>query len=165
MKKIKIKKGSHYSNQFKPKFYCSTPTRITKTFIFTESCRYDLGNIDQLDINKLFGIGLGLRHHNNSIRLGWNYDEIQKKIAIYSYDYNYGDRYSRLLTLVPIGEKVKLEIRMNWKQNFYRVFENDKEIGSVQYEFPNKLCLKTKLGVYFGGNQKAPHTMEILELN
>jgi len=163
MKKIKIKKGRYYSNEWKPKFYCYSPTRITKTFIFTESCRYDLGTVDQLDVNKLFGIGLGLNHHKNSIRLGWRYDLYMNNIALYAYDYNDKDRSSRYIGSVKIGDEVNLSIRMNWKQNFYRIFVNGKESCNIQYDFPSKFNIKTKLGVYFGGNRECPHNMELIE--
>ena len=161
IKNIKIRKGRHYSNEFKPKFFCKTPTRIEHSFNFTNSCEYSLDYPDHLDINKLFGIGFGLNHHKNSIRVGWRYSTGLGKIELLSYDYNYGSRSYNHITYIDLSKFYNISIRLNRKCNFYRIFIDNEPIIQVDYQFPNKFSLKTKLGCYFGGNQTAPKNLLI----
>lgn len=164
MKLIKIKKGRHYSNEFRPKFFFKYPYSVRKKIMFTNSCKYVLNKQDQFDVNKLFGIGLSLRHHQNSIRVGWRYSPTLDKIILSAYDYNFGDRSNfQLERLVNIGEIVDIELRLNKGINSYSIYVNEKKECTIQYAFPFKYNIKTKLGFYFGGNNKAPHDIEIIQ--
>ena len=77
MKKYTIKEGRHYSlhGQW---LHVNKKELIIKAKIPYTS-KYDLKDEDQLDVNKVGGIGFGFNHHDNSIRLGWN-NNIYNKI-------------------------------------------------------------------------------------
>ena len=81
MKEYVIKQGEHYSNHELKLYLGKKSFKIT--FQFDETARYDLGDIDQLDINKLCGVSFG-SHEINSIRIGWNYNLFTDKIDISS---------------------------------------------------------------------------------
>ncbi len=70
---FKIKKGSHYSNNFIHKLvsFFTTSGRLSKLIEFDETAIYTDNTEDKYDVNKLFGFSNGL-HHKNSYRFGWN---------------------------------------------------------------------------------------------
>ena len=72
-KYFKLKKDSHYSG------FRFNPNCDKKSFrievIFTNECAYpSFGDVDDHDINKLYGISWGM-HHKNSYRIGWRSDQ------------------------------------------------------------------------------------------
>jgi hypothetical protein len=73
----RIKKNNHYSGfHFRP---ILGNMKLSFECILDETCTYNLGDVDQYDINKLIGLSYGY-HHINSIRLGWNYNNILHQI-------------------------------------------------------------------------------------
>jgi hypothetical protein len=154
-----IKKGTHAPFSF-PKLLKGNSI-LTYRVTFTELCRYDIGPEDQGDINKLFGIGyFTLRkltmHHYNSVRFGWNYDLENKNMRIFAYWYEKGKRMSKYIKSVEIGEPNDFSIVMS-EQN--HVLIASKALYFV--DVPSK-PLGYLLHPYFGGNQTAPHDMEII---
>jgi hypothetical protein len=151
-----ILKGFHYSFGITPKIY-TIPTTISKQIIFTDSCRYNLNSDDQLDINKLFGIGYFPSHHHNSVRFGWRYDLKQDKIEVLAYWYENKVRKNMPLFFANIGKKYEYNIHaLKYSHTLsvknvvgYSVF-----VPSKRYGF--------SLNPYFGGNRRAPHTMKII---
>jgi len=86
-------------------------------FIFTDSCRYEYKN-NQIkeQINKLGGFG-SLRHHKNSKRIGWRYNQEQDNIELYSYNYTKGVRTIEYIKSVEFNklEKVLLHTEKPFK--------------------------------------------------
>ena len=138
---------------------------------FTESCRYRFGTKDDADVNKLFGIAfitsgsfwfvlknlfngkLKALHHYNSIRLGWRYNSLSGRIELLEYCYTNGKRSVEYICAKNIGELHSFGLfnflDYDWSFN-----------GHSFYEMPNTwLCYE--LHPYFGGNNPAPHDMEI----
>jgi len=133
------------------------PRLLIYRVAFTESCRYDLGK-DQGDINKLFGVGYFPSHHENSVRIGWNYDVVSGKINIFAYWYAEGIRGWQYLRSVDIGMNYYFKIyidgdahRLDISGRNYRV---DVKSTPVCY----------LLRPYFGGNKTAPHDI-VIDLN
>jgi len=163
IKTTTIKKGTHSPLKL-PKFiFSGNGTMLFYDIEFTESCRYDLGTEDQLDINKLFGIGYFPHHHKNSIRFGWRYDTTIQKMEILTYWYRNGVRNYEHICHVEIGVPYvysihcfenRQELSIYGKNDNSRFFQKhttyvpSKEIGYI-------------LRPYFGGNRKAPHNMTI----
>jgi hypothetical protein len=92
MEIFKIKKGKHKSVFFRPKLHFFK-NEICKRVKFDKSAQYQLNNVDQFDINKLFGISYGF-HHKNSARFGWRWSTRMEKIEILAYVYRDGKRVS-----------------------------------------------------------------------
>jgi hypothetical protein len=65
-----IKKGSHYPSP-NPYSWHGGLTQMERSVVFDSSCVYNLGNVDDSDINKLLGWGVGWTS-SNSLRIGWN---------------------------------------------------------------------------------------------
>jgi len=159
---MKIQKGTHAPLRLpqlliKPlstSLFLDRDNLLAYRVAFTESCRYDLGK-DQGDINKLFGIGYFPHHHDNSVRIGWNYDLVSGKINLFAYWYKDGVRSWHYLRSVDIGEINYFKIYIRKEEHLIdvsgRKYFVDVEGRSVGY----------LLRPYFGGNRTSPHTMII----
>jgi hypothetical protein len=149
---MKIQKGTHAPLRL-PQLLIK-PDLIAYRVAFTESCRYDIGR-DQGDINKLFGIGYFPHHHDNSVRIGWNYDIISGKINLFAYWYLEGKRHWHYLRSVDIGEVNYFSIQVREQDHIIdvsgRKYCVDVRGRSVGYF----------LRPYFGGSKTSPHTIII----
>lgn len=87
MKKT-ILKNTHYAiglSAFSAMGLMMTDTSytISRRVKFNSNCAYDLGNEDQKDWNKVFGICFGVRGiHKNSLRFGWRWNTMKQKIEL-----------------------------------------------------------------------------------
>ena len=157
-KTYKIKEGKHFSGFRVSPTYNKNVSNYEVTF--TKSCIYDLHNVDQLDVNKLFGLSY-LYHHTNSARFGWRAEG--DKIQINVYCYRNGERYMKDMCLLDVDKTYSMELR---NIGDYYEFEI-KDATSVYYCYAKIPKPKTpkfgyKLWPYFGGNETVPHDMEIL---
>lgn len=152
-----IKKGNHRSGFF-PNLYLKMVSSKYE-IMFSDNCFYKLGDVDDYDINKLFGISFGL-HHKNSMRFGWNIDE--DKIAIYAYYYKLGIRFMNKLISINANEVYTFEIKVH--DNFFElsiVNKNHQLINTTNIAKAKTVNWGYRLFPYFGGNKCAPHDMEI----
>lgn len=155
----KIKKGRHYSN-FMPSFKCLKDLVYSESFIFTDSCKYDID--EKSCVNKLFGFCFGFGVHKNSIRFGWTYNRELDLIEIWSYVYLDGKLTKNIIFSCKTNETHYYEILINQiSKDEYNVFLIiDSEVRKRQYFNVNKFFI-TSLGPYFGGKTRAPHDIEI----
>lgn len=163
MRTTTIKKGTHSSFRL-PKIIPGTYHMYVYTITFTESCVYDLGNEDQLDVNKLFGIGYFPSHHKNSVRFGWRYDLESQKIEILSYYYKNGKRFFDTICFVNIGESYTYVLAIN--HDYHELSVHGSSTLNDRHYYKTKVDVDPQsvgylLRPYFGGNQKAPHDINI----
>lgn len=152
-----VKKGKARFLPFFP--FLNVTKKITKYITFTESCKYDLKGDDQLDWNKLFGVGFFPDHQKNSFRFVWRYNVLFGEIELGVYSYINGELESHATSLIPIGQKTKMTIRYKDGFVFYEVGERLISYTTVRADrWP---LIGYKLGPYFGGNKKAPQTIKI----
>jgi len=162
MRKIKIRKGKHYPGIIPFNFPLpvwikkdSTKTRQFE-FLFDDTCLYNLYDEDQWDVNKLFGFSIGHHHNKSSFRFGWRAILEGNLIEIVAYEYHDGFRHKTM----PI-----CKVPLNQWNKFTLTYDNT--MGRTTYEvnnvtFQNEFSLVDDhglgytLGVYFGGNEKAP---------
>lgn len=131
---------------------------------FDESCRYDLQNVDQLDTNKLCGIGYLPGHHKDSARFGWRYDTATGQVALSTYCYDSGRRMAiQHICWCEIDHEyyIDLKILSQWYKFTAYKKEDGVFMGSVEVQYFHDKKFKYRLGTYFGGNQKAPHEIKI----
>lgn len=130
---------------------------------FTESCRYDLGNEDQGDTNKLCGIGYLPGHHTDSARFGWVYDREIDRIVLHAYCYVDGRRLISSICSCEIGKEYRIRLQVLATAYYFDVYEpiSVKAAGMITVPHFHHKKFKYRLGVYFGGNARAPHDMEI----
>jgi hypothetical protein len=154
-----IKKGGHYSSPLSFKLH--TGRKSFSTVVkFDESCRYDLGNDNQLDWNKLGGLSYGY-HKHNSVRIAWRYNKAVDKIELALYCYIDGERHiSKFHELFPINEKIYvIASAISTEIHSIAVINDEYCFADIQR------VIKPKWGYYlnpyFGGNEVAPHDINI----
>lgn len=140
---------------------------------FDDSIIYELPGDDQMDVNKLFGFSYGW-HHTNSDRIGFRYIP-DKGVEIVLYSYCNGKREStKHIAYIKTGEKYSISLSVDLEDNVRRVIpivhnrgSNDEFEFNTFYINDGGKSLKTKirytLGIYFGGNRRAPHTITIYD--
>lgn len=158
---FKIKKGCHYSNNliYKLCYLLNTQDRISYNVTFDSNCYYSFNDVDDYDVNKLFGFSLGL-HHKNSARFGWN--SLNGKIQIYAYCYVDGKRIIKEITSIESGKEYNFTI-LNKDDKFVFVITSNNLMELYQVSIPKTIegCCGYMLWPYFGGNKSAPHNMSI----
>lgn len=183
-----IKKGTHGPlRQFELLEDCK---RLSYSIMFTNSCAYNIGPADQLDVNKLFGIGyitfkfLYLKkfnvfgntvklpwarpmHHVNSVKFGWRYDpQSGDMMEIVAYWYDNAERWILPMGYVKIGKYYDYTIKI--KEGWHTLEVYDIGGGERTLRFSKDVLIDDpcdlgyRLNLYFGGNQKAPHDMSIV---
>lgn len=169
---MKIKKYRHYGTPFPfPHFFGCKTNRFfdSKSIQFDDTIKYNIGE-DQLDVNKLFGFSYGL-HHVDSDRIGFRYIIETNNVELVLYSYEKGTRLkTHSLCKVEIGEKVSISLYVGLNEDGKR--EGRVKIVSetrgviVDETFIREVknpWIKYTLGLYFGGNRRAPHTINIEE--
>lgn len=163
--KIKIKKGRHYPYLIPIAFPFlvkknSSSTRKAK-FLFTDSCMFDLKDEDQHDVNKLFGFSIGC-HHTTSFRFGWRPILDENKIEIVAYEYHNGVRQRTMpICKINLNQWYEFIISYNRRKERSYYFVDDEGFTNLVRFKGKKWGLGYTLGVYFGGNEKAPQDIII----
>lgn len=159
-----INQNSHRSGYyFKPLIFNN---ELSFNVSFDDNCKYDLGNVDQFDINKLIGISYGF-HHNNSIRIGWRYNTKIDKIELLPYIYVNGKRLTEDTCPVILSISTNQRVYGMISHDFgsYRILLYTRDSGHIEYRFSTGDTKLPSVGYvlfpYFGGNVKAPHKMTI----
>ncbi len=170
LKKFLIKKGNHYCFHL-PKLYFGKKNVFEVRFILDEGCKYDLGDADNADINKLWGVSFGM-HHKNSFRLGWNVIGSDtsatpntmgdKSLALFYYAYNDGVLKYEQIGVINQGQLGNYLIKFDFDNNRIAITNifNDSLPQYFPYTFP-KFKLGYFLFPYFGGNRKATSDISI----
>jgi len=135
---------------------------ISYSVKFSSSCEYDLRHSDQDDTNKLFGIGYFPHHRLESARIGWRFDAVRNKMVLSAYAYVDGIRYIEDIQDVFIDTYYVASIVVKKNKYEFRISRPDIHIDQIVY-IPKQHSIKLAypLGLYFGGNQLAPHEMAI----
>lgn len=165
-KKYTFYKGFHFTIHL-PKFfsmYRNENFTINQTFNFSPSCLYKFNTIDDYDINKLFGLNIGmtLEPHKNSFRFGWNCQDDNGTITIFKYEYINGIRNYQKLFNVNTNTVYEYQIQRTRNKIIYTIFDDDGEL-IIQSITPFIMKNEYEFGYYcypyFGGNNPSPHKM------
>ncbi len=126
---------------------------------FDQSAKYDLGNINQLDANKLLGHSdCTSFHHKNSARFGWRWNEKTNKIEILAYSYADKVRSIEFMGEMNLFEKANFEILT--RENDY-LFKFKNQVVVMNRGCEQKNPIRYKLYPYFGGDEVAPHNINV----
>lgn len=147
-----IQKGEHSSGNH---FNLTQSTHLEAYIQLTESCNYNLNSIDQFDINKLVGLSDALSHSDSSVRFGWR--SLEGQLEIHGYIRSNGQHTSYLLGTVKPDEVFYVRIQIYPDEYRLKLRNQETRIGRAsQYT-----GIRYQLYPYFGGNQTAPHKIQI----
>ncbi len=156
-----IKKCKHYSSG--AAIALTTKNEITCEVFFDKNCLYQIEGEDAADVNKLWGYSSAWHHQVQSARIGWRCLDGQN-IELLTYCYKGGAINFEELQVIDIIRPMDVftctivNARFEYifkyrKGDYYRVIKVSKESDCFPVHY--------MLGVYFGGNQTAPHKMDI----
>lgn len=160
---FRIPSGKHYARPFRFGLWWNRK-QFTWKVTFTESCRYDLGTVDQLDTNKLCGVGYfpGF-HHVDSARFGWRYNTSTSLIELLAYCYVNKERIIKPIAACEIDKEY--ELRLYVGNGLYSLYATNPVTnayaGYVTVRYTHRKKIQYGLWPYFGGNQKAPQEIKI----
>lgn len=160
-----IYKGMHYS-YWPGKIYWADKIDVLNTHWevkFDENCLYEIE--EKSCVNKLFGYSFGLFGvHEESIRIGWAAEG--EEIVLYSYIYTKGKLHKKKIYTCKPGVAYQINLTLNNLGNKWdaTIRITDPELQQTKMfwcEFEVMFKFLMSLGIYFGGNSRAPHTMNI----
>ncbi len=164
-----IKKGKHYCSATWERLIICNRSSMFFRVMFSNGASYILQDKnDQKDINKLYGLGWGLRGPTyNSLRVGWRFDPVTNLVELFTYvhDANRGFIYYAL-GKVSLLEEFEIRIYIDkGSRHAVNVMlkRNDANKNTVnRHVFVERIpYLKYRLFPYFGGNQTAPENIKI----
>lgn len=147
-------------NEFLENFY-------NRSFIFTESCKYDLDPEIHLDWNTLYGLYLGFfRRKKNLVKFVWRYDNFFDKIEIGAFWVIDGKKNWQSLNFIPIGSQVNLKMEFYDDCVVFKVLDDLIVKSKYCLYFKNNLLKlsRYKIDMSFNDKKRAPHKIEIIEV-
>ena len=154
--KYTIDKGNQFCND---NSYVTTSYRELRFIAkFDSTAIYTTVNPgNQDDINKLYGFAdNNATHHKYSARFGWRWSK--SALRLFGYVYNHGVLDSKELGTVEIGKENNCSIKIT--PSAYHFLLNGK-IDSLPRMSTTLNAQGYKLYPYFGGDEVAPHTINI----
>ncbi len=113
--------------------------------------------LNQYDINKLYGFSDNNSNHQEfSARFGWRWSD--KALHIFAYVYNDGIRTSKELGKVKIGDENICSVKV-FEQRY--IFSLNNITDTLHRLSTSKVAVGYKLFPYFGGDEVAPHDINI----
>lgn len=154
--KYTILQGQHYSNlsTYQPIEYDELKFNVR----FDSSAIYQtVVPVNQEDINKLYGFSDNNDEHQQfSARFGWNW--ARGALRLYAYVYNNGERSSKEITSIKIGNEYGCSIKVSGDQY---VFSANNATVQMSRSSNTSKAVGYKLYPYFGGDETAPHDINI----
>jgi hypothetical protein len=122
------------------------------------------GTYDDEDANKLFGVSFTLNPHKESARVGWYYNSEINKFILVAYCYVNSRRIVEFLGEFNMFDMPN--VRIDFKKGGYvftvkELLKDDTVRGLVRISKWHRKTIGYKLGVYFGGNNPAPHDITL----
>lgn len=126
---------------------------------FDSSAIYNtLNSSNQYDINKLYGFSDNdSAHHRYSARFGWRWSD--QALRLFVYVYNSGIRTSKELGTIQIGTENNCSIKVT---DGHYIFSLNNTTDTLLRSSTTDRGKGYKLYPYFGGDETAPHDINIL---
>lgn len=150
---FKIKEGKHRSTN---KVKTINRDNVHFELLLTNSCEYEtIDPVNQWDVNKIFGFSDGGGHQKNSARIGWRY--VNNELQLMAYTHYNEDFYFKKICVVNTG--VYYDCKINCLPDQYEfIVDGDTVYMDRYWIYSNRRYL---LWPYFGGDEVAPHDIEI----
>jgi hypothetical protein len=159
-KLFKISKGEHYSSPRLTKAFVGTEMKMTVAF--DESARYEFppeAAHDQADTNKLYGFSdCGGSHMQNSARFGWRW--YQNRLDIMAFTHRGGKFYFEYMTSIQPNRAYEGTIEISSDKKRY-IYTFDGVRVEMDRGCQSERAIGYHLQPYFGGQQVAPHDVNI----
>ncbi|MBC8156047.1 MAG: hypothetical protein H7Z72_24415 [Bacteroidetes bacterium] len=161
---VVINAGAHDPTPMNSSRGLDKPSELSATVTFDSTCIYDLKGVDQDDWNKVIGLGFvsakGLTvgvapHQIDGARVGWRWNLKSQRIDLGAYVYVDGKLTSFKIAEVAINQPTKLTIKIDYERKLYQV------MGGQPIPFTHDKTYAYTTGLYFGGNQVAPHKIRV----
>ncbi|ARS34898.1 hypothetical protein [Pontibacter actiniarum] len=150
-----IRKGGHYSDKNSYRKVSTSRIKFEVTFNSTAVYTTVAAN-NQADINKLYGLSdCNSSHHTNSARFGWRWYNNRLELLAYTYLNQQWDY--KVLGEVAIGKPLVCELRMEEGQYTF-VLDGHEVVMPRACNGPGD---GYQLYPYFGGDEVAPHDIQI----
>lgn len=148
--KLIIKPGKHYSNRLLPQLKCS---RISGEVLFESDMEYHVGK--QKDTNKLIGLSDNFLHHQDSIRIGWRWNDAHNCLEIMTIRYaNKIRTIDHLCYVDDLSGYKKFSIQIT-KERYIVNFDG---VIAIINRSSKWWFLRYVLFPYFGGTDKSPRS-------
>lgn len=166
----KLSKDAHYADNY-PRMDIYTSDEIWRTVMFKSNCEYNLGNSKQGDTNKLFGIGkwgvgsnFQVAHLQDSGRFGWRWNIKRHQMEIMAFSHVNSVMKFESIGFVNLEEEFFLRMKVDWINHcyIYRMVKDDVLVKEYREKFTTDKYIRTELSLYFGGESKCPHDMNII---
>lgn len=160
--KFQIKKGNHFSN-FNLSFFKIFFIKDSINFKckFDENCVYPHINKDTYDLNKLIGLSDNWSHMDDSVRIGWRCID-GKTIELHLFCHVNGKIDSEYITSVNPNEEFIGHLFIIDNVYCADIIKNTNiRTSRCLSRKSNWRFFRYLLKPYFGGNNKAPKTMNI----
>lgn len=154
--KYTIDKGQHSSD--KNGYVQVQYEQLRFVVKFDSSAIYrTVASSNQVDINKLFGFSdNNANHHQFSARFGWRWSN--NALRLFAYVYNNGQMSFKEIGTIPIGAEVVCSIKVTEGQY---VFTMGDKVETMTRASATGKAIGYKLYPYFGGDEVAPHQINI----
>ena len=162
---VVIEAGEHEPDPKRKVGLLISPHEVSATVTFDSSCIYDVGAVDADDWNKVIGLGfVGSKdqsldgvppHQVDGARVGWRWNPQRGVIDLGAYIYVEGKRIDFKVAETRINTPTKLTIKIDYDRKLYQV------LGGQAVPFTHDKSFAYSTGLYFGGNQVAPHRIRV----
>lgn len=163
---VVIEAGDHESLPKRKAGILINPREVSAEVTFDSSCIYDIGAVDEQDWNKVIGLGfVGSKnqditvgtppHQIDGARVGWRWNPQRGRIDLGAYVYVDGKLTSFKVAETQINTPTRLTIKIDYERKLYQV------LGGQPISFTHNKTFGYKTGLYFGGNQPAPHRIRV----
>lgn len=163
---VVIEAGEHEPNPKRKVGILISPAEVSATVTFDSSCIYTVDPTDADDWNKVIGLGfIGSKdqdittgippHQIDGARVGWRWNAQRGRIDLGAYIYVEGKRIDFKVAETAINTPTKLTIKIDYERKLYQV------LGGKTVPFTHNKAFAYNTGLYFGGNQVAPHQIRV----
>lgn len=163
---VVIEAGEHEPSPKRKVGIVISPAEVSATVTFDSSCIYDVGAQDADDWNKVIGVGfVGSKdqdittgvppHQVDGVRVGWRWNAKRGRIDLGAYIYVAGQRTDFKVAEAALNTPTRLVIKIDYDRKLYQV------LGGQTVPFTHNKAFAYNTGLYFGGNQVAPHRIQV----
>lgn len=163
---VVIEAGEHEPNPKRKVGFLISPAEVSATVTFDSSCIYTVDPTDADDWNKVIGLGFvgskdqdittGIPPHQiDGVRVGWRWNAQRGRIDLGAYIYVEGKRIDFKVAEAAINTPTRLTIKIDYDRKLYQV------LGGKTVPFTHNKSFAYNTGLYFGGNQVAPHQIRV----